>query len=43
MVNLLLQLDAAFVSVTKKTCEGLMNKIRSIEDDFWRSDAELDI
>lgn len=42
MANLLLQLDAAFASVTEKTCTGLIKKIRLVEDDFWASDAELD-
>ena len=42
MANLLMQLDAAFDSVTKQTCEGLIKKIRLIEDGFWESDAKLD-
>ncbi len=42
MINLLLQLDAAFDSVTKQTCEGLIKKIRLIEDGFWESDSKLD-
>jgi transposase len=42
MANLLLQLDAAFSSVTKQTCEGLIKKIRLIEDDFWTSDLKSD-
>ncbi|MDP3704940.1 MAG: hypothetical protein Q8R24_03395 [Legionellaceae bacterium] len=42
MANLLLQLDAAFASVTEKTCTELIKKIRLVEDDFWASDAEFD-
>ena len=42
MANLLLQLDAAFSSVTKHTCEGLMKIMREVEDDFWTADAALD-
>jgi len=42
MANLLLQLNTAFDSVTNKTCEGLIKKIRGVEDDFWASDLKLD-
>ena len=42
MANLLLQLDTAFDSVTNKTCEGLIKKIRGVEDNFWASDLKLD-
>jgi transposase len=41
MANLLNQLDDAFGAVTIKTCNGLMEKIRNVEDKFWEDDAEL--
>ena len=42
VLNLLIQLEDAFESVTEKTCSGLINKIRQIEDKFWEEDALLD-
>lgn len=42
MQNLLIQLDAAFATVTEKTCTGLIKKIRQVEDEFWKSDMNLD-
>ena len=42
MSNLLIQIETAFSTVTEKTCEGLIKKIRQIEDDFWKVDAMLD-
>lgn len=42
MANLISQLDKAFDSITTKTCQGLIKKIREIEDDFWTFDAALD-
>ncbi len=42
MANLLNQLDIAFDCVTKKTCSGLVNKIRKIEDDYRRDDLILE-
>jgi len=41
MANLLSQLDDAFDAVTTSTCNGLMTKIRNIEDTFWQDDAVL--
>jgi len=43
MGNLLLQIEAAFSSVTGKTCKGLVKKVRQIEDDFWKNDAMFDV
>lgn len=42
MANLLTQLETAFKSVTHHTCEGLIKKMRQIEDEFWVADANLD-
>ena len=42
MENLLSQLKKAFDGVTGKTCEGLIRKIREIEDRFWKEDALMD-
>jgi len=42
MANLLTQLEDAFSSVTAKTCSGLINKIRKVEDRFWKEDVLLD-
>ena len=43
MANLLAQLETAFDSVTKKTCTGLINKVRKIEDKFWKEDILMDV
>jgi len=40
--NLLKQLDKSFDSVTAKTCSGIINKVRKVEDKFWREDTELE-
>jgi transposase len=42
MANLVAQLENAFGSVTAKTCKGLINKVRMVEDKFWEEDALLD-
>lgn len=42
MSNLLIQIEAAFSTVTNNTCLGLMKKIRAVEDDFWKVDATMD-
>lgn len=43
MANLLVQIESAFSSVTEKTCKGLIKKTRQIEDNFWKTDAMLDV
>ena len=42
MANLVRQLDKAFEKVTAATCEGLILKIRQIEDRFWEEDMALE-
>ncbi len=42
MDNLILQLEYAFEKVTATTCQKIIKKIRSVEDDFQREDAKLD-
>ena len=42
MNNLIQQLKNAFGKVTAKTCTGLINKTRDVEDAFWLDDATLD-
>ena len=42
MDNLIFQVGNAFKKVTAKTCVGLIEKIRDVEDTFWRDDAALD-
>jgi len=42
MANLIFQVENAFKKVTAKTCVGLIEKIRDVEDAFWRDDAALD-
>jgi hypothetical protein len=42
MAHLLEQLDDAFDSVTEETCTGLIQKVREVEDKYWREDAQLD-
>lgn len=41
MANLIIQLDKSFEKVTDKTCDGLIKKIRTIEDSFWEDDWKL--
>ena len=41
MANLIVQLDRSFEQVTAKTCDGLIKKIRTIEDDFWEEDWRM--
>lgn len=40
MANLVIQLDKAFEKVDSETCEGLIKKIRKVEDRFWKEDLE---
>jgi len=40
--NLRIQLDTAFEKVTAQTCKKIIEKIRNIEDKFWKEDAEFD-
>ena len=40
MANLVIQLDEAFEKVNCETCDGLIKKIRKIEDRFWKEDLE---
>ena len=42
MASLVLQLEDAFRGVTAKTCSGLIEKIREIEDRFWQEDVLSD-
>ncbi len=42
MKNLIEQLDAGFAKVTSKTCEEIIKKVRTIEDDFWTGDLQFD-
>ena len=42
MDNLIFQVGNAFKKVAAKTCVGLIEKIRDVEDTFWRDDAALD-
>jgi hypothetical protein len=42
MTDLVAQLDDAFDRVTEETCSGLINKVRQIEDKYWREDMQLD-
>lgn len=42
MANLLVQLENAFGDVTAKTCSGLIQKVRKVEDKFWEEDVLLD-
>ena len=42
MDNLLLQLENAFNKVTATTCQKIIKKVRSVEDDFRKNDAKLD-
>ena len=40
MSNLIKQLDDAFEKVSGETCNGLIKKIRKIEDRFCKEDLE---
>ena len=40
--NLKLQVEDAFDKITATTCQGIINKIRSVEDRFWEEDAKMD-
>ena len=42
MDDLLLQLENAFDKVTATTCQKIIKKVRSVEDDFRKNDAKLD-
>jgi len=42
MENMLSQLDNAFKKVTAKTCQGILKKVRDVEEKFWKEDARLD-
>lgn len=42
MKNLTKQLDSGFDSVSAKTCEKIIAKVRKVEDNFWESDLRLD-
>ncbi len=35
------QLNLAFDSVTKKTCSGIVKKVRDFEDNYWKEDSAL--
>lgn len=41
--NLIKQLDCGFNKVTAKTCEKIIAKVRTIEDDFWTTDIRMDV
>jgi hypothetical protein len=40
--NLIKQLDSEFNKVTAKTCEKIIAKVRSVEDEFWTTDIKMD-
>jgi transposase len=40
--NLKIQLEQAFDKITATICQGIINKVRSVEDRFWEDDAKLD-
>lgn len=42
MTNLIIQLDKAFNNVIAKTCSGLIEKVRQIENKYWREDLKQD-
>ena len=42
MNNLIEQLDEGFNKVTEKTCQGIIKKVRKIEDNFWTEDLEAE-
>lgn len=42
MDNLKQQLERAFDKITAQTCQGIIKKVRTIEDRFWQEDALMD-
>jgi transposase len=42
MKNLEIQLEMAWNAVTKDTCTKIINKVKKIEDEFWRTDEIFD-
>jgi transposase len=42
LANLKIQLEQAFDKITASTCQGIISKVRSVEDQFWEEDAKLD-
>jgi len=40
--NLKRQLEHAFDKITATTCQGIIDKVRSVEDRFWEEDATWD-
>lgn len=42
MDNLQRQLDQAFDKITAETCQGIIKKVRAIEDKYWQEDALMD-
>lgn len=42
MENMLNQLENAFEKVTAKTCQGIIQRVRKLEDQFWEEDAMMD-
>lgn len=42
MANLQKQLHLAFEKVTSKSCIGIINRVKTIEDKFWNEDNQLE-
>src|SRR5271156_621038 len=42
MKNLEIQLSQAFSKITRAICAKIIKKVRAIEDDFWKEDAEFE-
>jgi transposase len=42
MASLKSQLEAGFDQVTAATCQGLIQKVREVEDQYWQEDEEND-
>ena len=40
--NLKRQLEDAFEKITAETCQRIIKKVRSVEEQFWEEDARLD-
>ena len=40
--NLIKQLDCGFNKVTAKTCAEIIEKVKKIEDEFWKEDIKMD-
>ena len=40
--NLVKQLDVGFSKVTAKTCEEIIEKVKKIEDEFWKEDIKME-